>query len=122
MTTEQKIEKLIERYDEEWNKLNQPRRPKLIKNPTPEQAAQREDAMVVYRAKYKEYLEVARGYRERISGIDKEIERLILEESGVLDIPKKYQAKVLEHVYRQSYHNGYMVLYWHLIDLLTVFK
>lgn len=110
---------------EESNVFSRPSRldkPRIIANPTVEQAKEFVIALETYETRmltFKKEQSLHDNERKRLNIL---LEEFISEESGLNDIPEASRSKVWSKAYAYGHSSGYYSVYQELCELVALFK
>lgn len=89
---------------------------------TPKGMREYANALEKYDSEYDVYSQKLKKYREHKQKLDSQVVDFIKEETGLNDIPKKYQDKVYNYAYQQGHSSGYSEVACILYDLVEIFN
>lgn len=96
-------------------------KPRLVLNPTSQQAKEFSIALEKYENSIVEYDKLVSLYREENKRLNDLIFEFISEESGLNTIPEKSRSKVFSKAYEDGHSSGYYSVYQELVELVDLF-
>jgi hypothetical protein len=105
----------------EKKKLEKPIKPVLKNAHTSEDYRRYADDFEVYEMNIKHYNAAKVEFDQTIAVLRLELNEYIKEQSGLYDIPTKYQHKVWIKAYQDGHSDGLYSVYNHLVELVGIF-
>lgn len=109
---------------EKSNKFVKPERlskPRLVSNPTSQEAKEYAIALEKYENDLVEYNKLTSLYGRENKRLSELIVEFICEESGLNNIPEKSRGKVWSKAYQDGHSSGYYSVYQELCELVELF-
>jgi glutamate mutase epsilon subunit len=135
--TEEKLEKIyqevldkelstwetIKEFDDYKHTVNKkPKRPILFNQNSLAEVKKYTESLEQYEKDLEVYNRSYEDYKLQNNKIEDLKERYIKEESGLNNIPEKYQSKVYSYAYQRGHYAGYDEVLNYLYDLVEIFE
>jgi len=99
-----------------------PKKPVLLTGANSDDMRKYADAFDVFQAKFAEFEANRLEYYQRKGEVEHEITDLINRESGLLNIPEQYRAKIWSIAWEEGHSAGYHEVYQWLCRLVEIFE
>lgn len=119
VSTDSKIRLLMNSYPEFIGYVKRPKKPK---NPTKEDLLLYEAEIDAFRKADSERDKKCLENELIREAIDKKIESIMKNDSGLSKVPKQYREKVWAQAFRDGYNSGYPFAYITLCELVSIFE